>query len=253
MMQTTRIEEPMLSAGPTPKSSAERKPCIHEVFEQQALKNPNAIALTCGGQNLTYAELNKRADALAAHLISLGVGPEVLVALYLERSPEMIVAILGVLKAGGAYVPVDLAYPKERFSFMLEDTQAPILLTQKKLLPAIPETKAKILCVEELNSEAPNALAKTSHLARRTPNYSNAAYIIYTSASTGKPKGVIVTHHNVVRLLKQTEHWYHFNASDVWSLFHSYAFDVSVFEMWGALFYGGRLVVVPYLISRSPL
>jgi amino acid adenylation domain-containing protein len=247
-MQTTRNEETMLSEGPVRNTPRERELCIHETFERQALKTPDAIAVSCGNEKLTYAELNRRADQLAACLATLGVRPEVPVALYLERSLEMVIAILGVLKAGAPYVPVDLAYPKDRFSFMLEDTNAPILLTQKKLLGTIPPTKAQILCMEDLRAIPPSRPYATPSLAEPA----NAAYIIYTSGSTGKPKGVVVTHNNVVRLLKQTEHWYHFNSSDVWSLFHSYAFDVSVFELWGALFYGGRLVVVPYLVSRSP-
>jgi amino acid adenylation domain-containing protein len=170
------------------------------------------------------------------------------------------VSILGVLKSGGAYVPIDLAYPKERLGFMLEDSQAPVLLTQQKLREAIPQTNAKVLCLdsdecrvssvaEPMTEEAPRC---TLHAPRSTHQPSQAAYIIYTSGSTGKPKGVIVTHHNVVRLLKQTEPWYQFNCSDVWPLFHSYAFDVSVWELWGSLFYGGRLVIVPYLVTRSP-
>ena len=177
------------------------------------------------------------------------MGPEVSVALYLERSLEMVVAILGVLKAGGAYVPIDLAYPVDRLSFMLEDTRAPILITQENLVSRLPQTAPKTIRIDsqwdEIEGEsaeppAVNVLAE------------NAAYIIYTSGSTGKPKGVIVTHHNVVRLLQQTSAWYQFNAKDVWPLFHSYAFDVSVWELWGSLFNGGRLVVVPYLTTRNP-
>src|SRR5207245_7499200 len=135
------------------------------------------------------------------------------------------------------------AYPKERFSFMLEDSQAPVLLTQKKLLEAIPETKAQIICVEDLNvSRFTDHASRITHHSDSRPAIrpSNAAYIIYTSGSTGKPKRVIVTHHNVVRLLQQTEHWYEFNSSDVGSLFHSDAFDLSVLQVWGTRFYVGR-------------
>src|SRR5438552_13093115 len=247
-MQTSRNAELELAAAAIAPQAQPCGQCIHQVFESQVRKTPNNIALNCGDQKLSYRELDERANTIATHLKSLGVGPEIPVALYLERSPQMIIAILGVLKAGGAYVPVDLAYPKDRFGFMLEDTQAPVLLTQRKLFDSIPQTKSKVLCLEDL--QVCPSIHQPINPSVALP--SNAAYIIYTSGSTGKPKGVIVTHHNVVRLLQQTQPWYQFNSADVWSLFHSYAFDVSVYEMWGALFNGGRLVVVPYLLSRSP-
>lgn len=236
-----------------PASLAQKPPtrrwCIHQRFESQAGRTPNAVALTCCGARLTYRELNERANRLAHYLQGLGVQPEVPVALYLERSLEMVIAILGVLKAGGAYVPIDLAYPQERRAFMLEDAQAPILLTQESLRAVLPPETPGMVCLDsawdKIGSES--AENPSSNVQRE-----NAAYIIYTSGSTGKPKGVLVTHHNVVRLLDQTAHWYGFDEHDVWPLFHSYAFDVSVWELWGSLFHGGRLVVVPYLVTRSP-
>lgn len=227
----------------------QRRQCIHEMFELQVSKAPDAVAVSFGEEELTYRELNRRADALAGYLRSLGIGPESRVALYLERTPLMVVALLGVLKAGGAYVPIDLAYPQERASFMLEDAQAPVLLTQGSLATKLPAGEARII---SLDSDWTMILASQGTPAKVAVGADNAAYVIYTSGSTGKPKGVIVTHHNVVRLLGQTAHWYHFNATDVWPLFHSYAFDVSVWELWGSLLNGGRLVVVPYLVTRSP-
>ncbi|HWI56637.1 MAG TPA: AMP-binding protein, partial [Bacillota bacterium] len=223
--------------------------CIPELFEAQVRKTPNAVAVNHGEQKLTYRELNEQANQLAHYLRTLGVGPEVPVALYLERSLQMVVAILGVLKAGGAYVPIDLAYPKERLSFMLEDSQAPVLLTQASLRGALPTPTSRVVCLD--TEWASISKGSTENPISKVTG-ENAAYIIYTSGSTGKPKGVLVTHHNVVRLLQQTAHWYKFDANDVWPLFHSYAFDVSVWELWGSLFYGGRLVIVPYLVSRSP-
>src|SRR5262249_12020491 len=139
--------------------------------------------------------------------------------------------------------------PKERLGFMLEDSQAPVLLTQEALRSRLPSHAPKTVCLDSESNEI--ILESVDDLPNRASDQ-NAAYIIYTSGSTGKPKGVLVTHRNVVRLLKQTEHWYRFTSSDVWPLFHSYAFDVSVWELWGCLFYGGRLVIVPYLVSRSP-
>lgn len=223
--------------------------CIHEIFERQAGASANALAVTAGENRLTYGELNKKANQLARRLKTLGIGPEKPVALYLERTPLMVVAILGVLKAGGAYVPIDLAYPRERVEFMLEDTQASVVLTQTNRRQTLPSEGPEILCLDEMSEELGR---EPSEPLANSASADNAAYIIYTSGSTGKPKGVVVTHHNVVRLLKSTEHWYGFGSTDVWPLFHSYAFDVSVWELWGSLFYGGRLVVVPYLVTRNP-
>lgn len=226
-----------------------RHACIHQIFEEKAREYPDAIAITFGDRQLTYSELNARANQVAHRLRRMGVGPEIPVALCLDRSLDMIVAILGVLKAGGAYVPIDLAYPKERAGFMLEDSRAPVLLTQECQLASLPPHSAKAVCLD--SDWASVAKESTENLFVNVSS-DNVAYIIYTSGSTGKPKGVLVTHRNVVRLFTQTEHWYGFGPHDVWTLFHSYAFDFSVWEIWGALFYGGRLVVVPYLLSRAP-
>jgi len=221
---------------------------LHEAFAAQACRRKDAIAVNEAGNAINYAELDQRSNQLAARLRSLGVGLEVPVALYLDRSPEMVVAILGVLKAGGCYVPIDLAYPKDRVAFMIGDAAPPIVLTQERLASRLP-AHIRSLCIDsdwsDIASESPSSIPSDATGA-------NAAYIIYTSGSTGKPKGVVVTHHNVLRLLKQTERWYGFNSDDVWPLFHSYAFDVSVWELWGSLLYGGRLVIVPYIVSRSP-
>ncbi|MBD1938352.1 non-ribosomal peptide synthetase [Microcoleus sp. FACHB-68] len=223
--------------------------CLHQLFETQVEKTPDAVALIFEQQQLTYRELNQKANQLAHYLQSLGVNPEVLVGIYLERSLETIIGILGILKAGGAYLPIDPAYPKERLAFMLEDAQVPVLLTQKRLLETVPNYSGKIICLDEsqefITEKSPeNPLSNVSagHLA----------YVIYTSGSTGTPKGVTVTHSNVVRLFAATQPWYNFNAEDVWTVFHSIAFDFSVWEIWGALLYGGKLVVVPYITSRSP-
>ena len=222
---------------------------LHEAFQERAAERHNAIAINLAGQAMTYRELDERSNQLAARLRRLGVRPETPVALYLDRSLELVVAILGVLKAGGCYVPIDLAYPKERVIFMLEDAAPPVLLTQKRLAVSLPANAATVLC---LDSDWPTISAESASPKPSGAAAGNAAYIIYTSGSTGKPKGVVVTHRNVLRLLEQTAHWYHFNSQDVWPLFHSYAFDVSVWELWGSLLHGGRLVIVPYLVSRSP-
>ncbi len=224
--------------------------CIHELFERTAAHQPHAAALTCDGQTLTYSQLNRRANQLAHLLKEAGAAPEIPVLCYLERSIDMVVAILAVLKSGSAYVPVDMAYPNDRLRFMRDDSRACIVITQSHLRDRAAFENATVICVD---SDAKTISAQLEANLATGVRPDNAAYIIYTSGSTGKPKGVLVTHHNVARLLKETEHWFGFNASDVWPLFHSYAFDVSVFEVWGCFFYGGRLVVVPYLVSRSPL
>ncbi len=223
--------------------------CIHQLFEEQAERTPNAIAVVFEGRQLTYRELNHRANQLACYLQSLEVGPEVLVGVCVERSLEMIVGLLGILKAGGAYVPLDPVYPKERISLMLSDSQISVVLTQQSLIEKLPEHQARPICLDRdwnLISQSPVDNLNTGV----TPQ--NLIYVIYTSGSTGIPKGVLIRHANVVRLLRATQAWFNFTSKDVWTLFHSYAFDFSVWELWGALCYGGKLVVVPYLVSRSP-
>jgi amino acid adenylation domain-containing protein len=232
-----------------PVTNSARGQCLHQWFEAQVERAPEATALSYERQSLTYRELNAQANQLAHHLKRLGVGPEVPVALHLERSFKMVVAILAVLKAGGAYVPMDPAYPQERLSFMLEDTQAPVLLSLERLRAGLPAHAATVVC---LDSDWETIAAESAENPASSATDENPAYIIYTSGSTGKPKGVLITHYNVVRLFRQTEHWYGFDSNDVWTLFHSYTFDFSVWELWGALLYGGRLVVVPFLVSRSP-
>jgi amino acid adenylation domain-containing protein len=222
---------------------------MHHRFEQQAGRAPEAIAVVMGEQRITYRELNERANQLARTLRAKGVRLDSLVAVCFERSIEMMVSLLAVLKAGGAYVPIDSSYPKERLAMMLEDAQAAVVLTQEQLVPNLPATRAEIICVDRdwpaISREAATNLDPTAR-----PE--NLAYMIYTSGSTGRPKGVIITHANVLRLLEAARPWFDFSHQDVWSLFHTYSFDVSVWEMWGCLLTGGRLVIVPYWVSRSP-
>ena len=225
---------------------------LHQLFEQQVARRPEAVALTCDGVSLTYAQVNARANRIARRLIEYGVKPETLVGLCLDRTNEIVIAILAILKSGGAYLPIDLAYPPDRLAFMLEDAQAPVLLTQRELTSKLPSTKARVLCIEDvLDTSSLPAQSDEENLAP-TAGPDNLAYVIYTSGTTGKPKGSLITHRNVARLFPSTESWYRFNEQDSWTLFHSCAFDFSVWEIWGALLYGGRVVVVPFLVSRSP-
>lgn len=218
-------------------------------FEAQVERTPDARALTLEEKHLTYAELNRRANQLAHQLRESGAGPETLVALSLERGLDLVVGLLGILKAGAAYVPCDPEIPAERLAFILADTSTPVLVTQASLLPRLGTSAAQVICLDrdaaqlaQQPTSNPNTAVEPAHLA----------YVIYTSGSTGQPKGVCVTHHNAVRLFTATEDWFHFGAQDVWTLFHSFAFDFSVWEICGALLYGGRLVIVPHLVSRAP-
>lgn len=223
---------------------------LHEQFEAQVEERPDAVALTCDGQSLTYYQLNQRANRLAHALRNHGVGPDTLVAIYLERSLELVIGLIAILKAGGAYLPIDVAYPKERLGFMLEDAQAPILLTQSQFIGNLPSHQAQVLCVDDVEHSAFQSEPTDNPSVSATPD--NLAYVIYTSGTTGNSKGALITHRNVTRLFRQTQHWYGFTERDVWTLFHSTAFDFSVWEIWGALLYGGRLVIVPFMVSRSP-
>ncbi|WP_141753450.1 non-ribosomal peptide synthetase, partial [Duganella sp. HH101] len=222
---------------------------IHALFEQRAAASPESVALEYEDASLTYGELNARANRLAHHLRTLGVGPDVLVGLCVERSLEMIVGLLAILKAGGAYVPLDPAYPADRLAYMLEDAAPAVLLTQQRLLPALPASDVPVFL---LDADAASLDACDATNPSSETQAGNLAYVIYTSGSTGRPKGSLLQHENVLRLFSMTDEWFGFNAEDVWTLFHSYAFDFSVWEIWGALLYGGRLVIVPYLVSRSP-
>ncbi|MFD9598319.1 amino acid adenylation domain-containing protein, partial [Kitasatospora sp. NPDC059973] len=221
--------------------------CVHELFAAQAARTPDAIALTSGDQSLTYAELDERANRIAHHLIALGAGPERIVGLSLERGPDLIPALLGILKSGAAYLPLDPANPADRLAYMLADAKAPILLTHSAL-DELEFTGTRVFV--DVHAAEINARPATAPVTGVRPD--NQIYVIYTSGSTGLPKGVSLTHANVARLFTATRENYHFGPTDVWPLFHSYAFDVSVWEMWGALLHGGRLVVVPSAIARSP-
>ena len=218
------------------------------LFAARAARHPDAIALEYDAATLSYAELDARSNQLAHYLRARGVGPEVMVGLYIERGLDLIVGLLGILKAGGAYVPLDPEYPPERIAFILEDSAAPLLLTQTALQGDLPVYPGQVVY---LDTDWPAIEQEETSALPLAAQAENAAYVIYTSGSTGQPKGVVVTHANVSRLFAATDDWYGFNEDDVWTLFHSSAFDFSVWEIWGALLHGGRLVVVPFSTSRS--
>jgi amino acid adenylation domain-containing protein len=237
-----------LNASGELSSSVGKGDSIARRFEAQAEARPLSVALTLDNDSLTYREVNERANQLAAYLATLGVGPDVLVGVLLDRSFELIISILAVLKAGGAYLPLDLACPDDRLRFQVEDAQVPVILTEAKLAGRLKNVPGKIVCLDqEIDRLA--RFGKENLETRSGPE--NLAYVIYTSGSTGQPKGVLVTQQNVTRLFETTDDTFQFGHHDVWSLFHSCAFDFSVWEIFGALLYGGRLVIVPYLVSRS--
>ena len=222
---------------------------IHQLFEAQVLRSPDALAAVCEHQRLTYGELNEKANALAHHLLNLGVKPEAVVGLCVERSIEMLIGILGILKSGAAYLPLDPHYPQKRLALMLADANVGFVVTQEHLASQLSQEGAEVVCLDRDREHIEKQAAENPDI-RVLPE--NAAYVIYTSGSTGKPKGAVVTHGNVLRLFTETQAWFKFSRDDVWTLFHSYAFDFSVWEMWGALFHGGKLVIVPYFVSRNP-
>ncbi|WP_274506930.1 non-ribosomal peptide synthetase [Streptomyces murinus] len=227
------------------------------LFEAQVARTPGATAVTCGELSLTYRELNERANRLAHRLVARGMGPEQVVALALPRSADLVVAILATLKAGAAYLPLDPAHPPARLAHMVADARPGLLLTTTTAqanLPAAQGTSVLFLDAPDALDllEAPDPTTDLTHAPAPGLAPDHPAYVIYTSGSTGRPKGVLTTHRNVVRLFDATRTWFDFGPDDVWTLFHSYAFDFSVWELWGALLHGGRLVVVPYEVSRTP-
>lgn len=219
---------------------------LHKLFYKQVEEDPEAIALVYEKKKMTYSELNKRSNQLARILRENGTKDGTIVGLLVDRSFEMIIGILGILKAGGAYLPIDPNYPDDRIKYTLEDSKAKLFLTFEKYLNKI-NTIANAICIDNESiyvgddSELEN-INKSSDLA----------YIIYTSGTTGKPKGSMIEHRNVVRLLFNNKFQFNFDNKDIWTLFHSYCFDFSVWEMYGALLYGGQLIIVAEYVKKDP-
>lgn len=211
---------------------------IVDVFVQQAEKFADRPAIVFGETELTYAQLNARANQVANRIVASGKKPGALIGVHLDRSIELLVAILGVLKAGCAYVPLDPLYPQERKDYIVQDSQLDLLLVsseQQLCLSSSPElVDIKVLLADaQPLCDTPNVQLEDEH----------PAYVIYTSGSTGNPKGVLQTHKNVLSLFASTSDLFEFNEADVWTLFHSVSFDFSVWEIWGALLFGAKLVI----------
>jgi surfactin family lipopeptide synthetase C len=223
--------------------------CIHQLFEQQVAKTPNAVAVISETQQLTYQELNQRAEQLAVYLQSIGVKPEVIVGICLERSFEVIVAILAILKAGGAYLPFDPAYPTERIDFIVQDAQISLILTQQHLRAKLPQQSVRVIAVDTEWQRIRQA--QQNNLARHV-NQDNLAYVIYTSGSTGKPKGVALAHSSLVNFAQSAVQEYQITQSDRILQFASISFDASVEEIYPCLIAGGTLVLRSEEIGYSP-
>ena len=222
---------------------------LHQLFEEQADKQPDELAVVDADNRLTYRQLNERANQLAGILRSNGVASGVIVALLLDRSVNSIVSILAVLKAGGTYLPIDPDYPLERIEYILNDSQSSYLITTANYMNYTSFKGMKLNITTELEVMKDS---KELFNLECINSSQDAAYIIYTSGTTGVPKGVVVEHRNVIGLLKNDQMLFDFNNKDVWAMFHSYCFDFSVWEMYGALLYGGKLVVVPKHVAQSP-
>jgi len=235
------VERQLLAAWNNTQAPYPQDKCIHQLFEAQAERLPDAIAVVFEEQQLTYQELEQRANQLAHYLQTLGVGPEVLVAISLERSAAMLIAMLGVLKAGGAYVPLDPNYPEERLAFMLGDAQVSVLLTQAKLLEQLPSTQAQVVCIDtDWNAISQYETSKPS--SQTKPD--NLAYVIYTSGSTGKPKGVQVPHRAVVNFLTSMREKPGLTQQDILLSVTTLSFDIAVLELLLPLTVGATTVVV---------
>ncbi|MCL5261004.1 MAG: amino acid adenylation domain-containing protein, partial [Gammaproteobacteria bacterium] len=248
---TTQEQQLLRTFNQTEQAFSEHK-TIHELFEEQVTNTPQNIAAVFEGRELTYQELNAKANQLARHIRKQyqELKPDTLIALCLDRSLEMIIAILAVLKAGGAYVPIDPDCPLERISFILKDTQAKLLITQEHLQPKLKKHKIDVVVID--NAEIQHQLNYyQAHSLTPKAQSNNLAYVIYTSGTTGDPKGVLQTQHNVIRLFASTAKYFQFNSKDTWTLFHSYIFDFTVWELWGALLYGGKLVIPNYFATRD--
>jgi len=220
---------------------------LSSLFDAVVDRHPDGIALSSEDGRWTYAELDERANRLARKLIAHGVGPETITAVLLPRGMDLVAALLAVVKAGGAYLPIDPDYPAERITYLLDDARPVCVLTD--VVAEVP-INLPIVAVDYHTTVASEPITDDE---RRAPLHSDhLAYVIYTSGSTGRPKGVQIPHRNVVALFDSTRDLFDFDHTDVWTMFHSYAFDFSVWEMWGALLHGGRVHIVDLDTARSP-
>ncbi|MFJ8014492.1 amino acid adenylation domain-containing protein [Streptomyces sp. NPDC096339] len=239
-----------------PRRAADGARTLVDAFEAQARRSPAAVAVTCGAAALSYGELNARANRLARLLVRHGCGPEHLVAVCLAPSVDLVVALLAVLKSGAAYLPVDPEHPRDRIDALLADAKPSLLLGTAQGAPRPCDPDLATVEVDGADTTAILAALPQGDLRPgergRPLTRDSAAYVIHTSGSTGRPKGVVVPHGNVLDLFSATRELFDFRADDVWTMAHSFSFDFSVWELWGALLHGGRLVLVPPTTRRAP-
>jgi amino acid adenylation domain-containing protein len=243
---TRNADDVLQVVGPTfdwnaTRTDYPRESCVHQLFEEQAARTPEAVAVVCDDRQLTYRELNTRANQLAHHLVGLGVGPETLVGICLDRSAELVIGLLAILKAGGAYLPLDPSFPEDRLRYMLEDSRAPVVLTEQRLKSRLGTFGGKFVFVDQ-DHEAP--LEPSAPFRPEAGSADDLMYVIYTSGSTGRPKGVLVEHRSVSRLVLGTD-YARFGTDRVFLFLAPATFDASTFEVWGALLHGARLVIAP--------
>ncbi|MEU9712852.1 amino acid adenylation domain-containing protein [Streptomyces sp. NPDC047967] len=244
------IHRALVEANGVPSGDRPAPLILAEVYGEAARRHPEQVAVSCEGDSLTYVELSSRAQSLARLLADRNIGPGSIVALALPRSLDLVAGLLAVSLAGAAYLPMDPDYPADRLAYMLDDARPAALITDAPTAGRLPAHDLPLVTVDEAAGFPDGPITQADRTRPLAPQ--DPAYVIYTSGSTGRPKGVVVTQHNVTRLLTATEHWFSFGPEDVWTLFHSYAFDFSVWELWGALLYGGRVVVVPHVTTRDP-
>jgi len=238
---TDKLPEPFQTWNAA-RSEYPRNKTVVQLFEQIVSAQPDSVAVVFGKQRLTYHELNARANRLAHRLRHMGVREEIMVGCCIDRSLELIVALVAILKAGGAYVPLDPLYPKERFDLMLEDTNPKVILTQKSFTSTVFKgIGTSLLCVDDLD-DALSSGDDSNPVSIGGPE--SLAYVMYTSGSTGRPKGVMIENRAIIRLVRNTNYC-SFGPEEVFILFAPVAFDASTFEIWGPLLNGGRLVVMP--------
>ncbi|MDB6123508.1 MAG: non-ribosomal peptide synthase-like protein, partial [Pedosphaera sp.] len=235
---TTGERHQLLTEWNQTQTDYPRNRCIHELFEAQVARTPDAVAVVFEDEKLTYHELDQRAEGLARHLRNFGVGPEVLAGICVERSLEMVIGLLGILKAGGAYVPLDPAYPQERIAHMIADSKMPVLVTQEHLVSGLPEHGARVVCVDALDAQ----VVESASVNAKAVTSDNLAYVIYTSGSTGKPKGVMLMHRNVVNFFAGMDKILG-TTPGTWLAVTSISFDISVLELFWTLTRGYKVVI----------
>jgi amino acid adenylation domain-containing protein/natural product biosynthesis luciferase-like monooxygenase protein len=218
-----------------------RQQCLHELFMLQAMRTPEAVAVVCEGQQLSYGELDRRSNQLAHHLRELGVGPEVVVGLCIDRSLEMVVGLLGILKAGGAYLPLDPNYPADRLAYMIRDAKTPVVVMQAQLCSQLPAHDG---CVVRIDADWDKIALRPETEAVNTAYPANLAYVIFTSGSTGKPKGISVSHASVVNFLSDMARVPGIDQSDVLAAVTPISFDIAGLELYLPLIIGARVVIM---------